>query len=154
MWAVHVRKTTCVLTLFYCLQQITLILLHINLHLPEVCRHKRGGGERERGGRQIEGEHTQFKSGQFMQEKQLVCSHSSVTFPYKPFQYINMTNWSCCTKITHLPTLPKALWLFITWKERNLDLIVYRNDAFYDFIYRWWKRYRETLTKYMWFKPL
>ena len=36
--------------------------------------------ESESGGRQIEGEHTQFKRGRSMQEKQLVCSLSSVTF--------------------------------------------------------------------------
>ena len=141
------EKTTCVLTLFYSLQKITLKLLHINIHVPKVCKQKRER-ERERERWQIEGEHTQFKREQSMQEKQLVCSLSSVTFSYKPFQYIDTTNWSGCTKITHLPTtLPKVLQLFIRWKERNLDLIVYRNDGFYDFIYRWRKGYRETLTE-------
>ena len=140
----------CVFECFYALTEET-------LSIPSLPKKKLIERERvsKSGGRQIEGEHTQFKRGRSMQEKKLVCSLSSVTFSYKPFQYIDTTNWSGCTKITHLPTtLPKVLQLFIRWKERNLDLIVYRNGAFYDFIYRWWKRYRETLTKYMWFKPL
>ena len=70
-WTIHARKTTCVLTLFCHLQQITLKLLHINIHVPEVCKQKKGERGRvcESGGRQIEGEHTQFKHGQSMQEK-------------------------------------------------------------------------------------
>jgi len=53
------------------LQQITLKLLHINIHVPKVCKQKKGERGRvcESGGRQIEGEHTQFKHGQSMQEK-------------------------------------------------------------------------------------
>ena len=56
-----------------------------------------------------------------------MCSLSSVTFPHKPFQYINMTNWSgtlhqnnispnhlaqCITIIYHIERKKPLIWLY------------------------------------------